>query len=127
MPIDPLLSIAVSLLILRSAWVLVRKSGHILLEGTPEWLDIERLRAELKDAVPAVEDIHHVHAWSLTSRRPLLTLHANVCEGADHDEVLASIKRFLEIKFRIDHSTIQLEPGACADERPDRCSEPEAR
>ena len=52
MPIDPLLSLLVALLILRSAWLLVRKSGHILLEGTPEWLDVDELRARARRGGP---------------------------------------------------------------------------
>ncbi|HET6467690.1 MAG TPA: cation diffusion facilitator family transporter [Geminicoccaceae bacterium] len=116
-PIDPLLSVFVALLILRSAVMLVRRAGHILLEGTPEWLDVARLRVELREAVPAVEDVHHVHVWSLTSGKPVLTLHANVREGTDYGEVLIAITGFLERRFGIGHATIQIEPGACVDER----------
>jgi len=116
MPIDPLLSILVALLILRSAWFVVRRSAHILLEGTPDWLDIEELRAELTAAVPEVQDVHHVHAWMLTSERPLMTLHAGVREGANQHEVLLAIGRFLEHRFGIGHATIQLEPSGCPDD-----------
>jgi cobalt-zinc-cadmium efflux system protein len=114
-PIDPLLSILVALLILRSAWFVVRRSAHILLEGTPDWLDIEELRAELIAAVPEVEDVHHVHAWLLTSEQPLMTLHAGVCEGADHHAVLLAIGRFLEDRFGIGHATVQIEAPGCPD------------
>ncbi len=75
LPIDPLPSLLVSVLILRSAWIVLAKSSHILLVGTPDWLDIGEPRAALKTAVPEVDDVHHVHAWSLTSERPLLTMH----------------------------------------------------
>jgi len=115
-PIDPLLSVLVALLILRSAWLLVQKSAHILLEGTPDWLDVEALKADLVAAVPAVQDVHHVHAWMLTSERPLLTMHARVQEGADRDQVLLSIRGFLEREHGIGHATIQIEPAGCADE-----------
>jgi cobalt-zinc-cadmium efflux system protein len=116
MPIDPLLSLLVALLILRSAWLLVRKSGHILLEGTPDWLDVDDLRRSLAAAVPPVEDVHHVHAWMLTSERPLLTMHARVRPGADHDEVLKAIQGVLARDHGIDHATIQIEPAGCTDE-----------
>ena len=66
MPVDPLLSVVVALLILRSAWVLLSKAVHVLLEGTPERLDVATLRSELTQAVPTLADVHHVHAWSLT-------------------------------------------------------------
>src|SRR5512132_3323871 len=73
-PIDPLLSVLVALLILRSAWLLVRKSAHIRLEGAPDWLDVDELKEGLVAAIPAVQDVHHVHAWMLTGERPLLTM-----------------------------------------------------
>jgi cobalt-zinc-cadmium efflux system protein len=115
MPIDPLLSLLVALLILRSAWLLVRRSAHILLEGTPDWLDVDELRRSLAGAVPAVEGVHHVHAWMLTSERPLLTMHARVRAGADHDEVLRAIQEVLRREHGIDHATIQIEPAGCTD------------
>jgi cobalt-zinc-cadmium efflux system protein len=117
MPIDPLLSLLVALLILRSAWLLVRKSSHILLEGTPEWLDVDELRRSLAAAVPPVEDVHHVHAWMLTSERPLLTMHARVLAGADHHQVLVAIQEALRRDHGIDHATIQIEPAGRADGR----------
>lgn len=115
-PIDPLLSVFVAVLIARSTWLLVRKSAHILLEGTPDWPDVARLRAELSEAVPEAEDIHHVHAWSLSAERPLLTLHARVRYGADCAQTLEAIKGFLKESCGIPHSTVQIEPGRCADE-----------
>ena len=115
-PIDPLLSVFVALLILRSAWFVVRKSGHILLEGTPEWLDVDELRAGLAAAVPEVEGVHHVHAWMLTSERPLMTLHAGVRAGADHQRVLVAITRFLKDEYGIGHATVQIEPAGCMDD-----------
>ncbi|MGF1640024.1 MAG: cation diffusion facilitator family transporter [Rhodospirillales bacterium] len=114
-PIDPLLSLFVAGLIARSAWRLVRKSAHILLEGAPDWLDVAELRARLTGAIPEVEDIHHVHAWSLTTERPLLTLHAKLRSGADSGETLAAITGFLRSAYGISHATVQLEPGGCPD------------
>jgi cobalt-zinc-cadmium efflux system protein len=117
MHIDPLLSMVVAALILGSAWDVVRKTTHILLEGTPEGLDVSRLRRVLKSTVPAVKDVHHVHAWSLTTDRPLLTLHVDVEPGADHLKALRDVKRFLKERFGIAHSTVQIEQGHCTDER----------
>jgi cobalt-zinc-cadmium efflux system protein len=123
-PIDPLLSLLVAGLILRSAWMLVRQSAHILLEGTPNHLDIDEIKRELPAAVPAVSDVHHVHAWSLTAERPLVTLHAQLREDADHGRVLRAIKTHLSDRFAVEHSTVQLEPGACADDaRQDGCGD----
>jgi cobalt-zinc-cadmium efflux system protein len=115
-PIDPILSLVVALLILRSAWRLTRRSAHILLEGAPEWLDEAALKAELTAAVPDVVSVHHVHAWMLTQERPLMTLHADVREGADHQEALKAIGAFLKQAYDVDHATIQIEAGRCPDE-----------
>ncbi|HYZ25911.1 MAG TPA: cation diffusion facilitator family transporter [Geminicoccaceae bacterium] len=116
-PIDPLLSLFVALLILRSAWLLLRRSAHILLEGTPDWLEIEELRAAVTSATPAIRDIHHVHAWMLTTERSLITLHAEVAPGADHQAVLAVIREVLRERFGITHATIQIETAGCTDSR----------
>lgn len=115
MPIDPLLSLLVALLVLRSAWFVIRRAGHILLEGAPDWLDVEALRADLTAAVPEVEDVHHVHAWMLTDEKPLVTLHANVAPGGDPHRVLILVRRFLEENYGVGHATIQIEPAGCAD------------
>jgi cobalt-zinc-cadmium efflux system protein len=117
-PIDPLLSLAVALLIVRSGWLLLHRSAHILLEGAPEWLEIDELRAAVRAAMPAIRDIHYVHAWMLTSERPLITLHADVAPGADLQAALSAIRTVLHERFGITHATIQDETAGCADAEP---------
>ncbi|MDP6564830.1 MAG: cation diffusion facilitator family transporter [Alphaproteobacteria bacterium] len=112
-PIDPLLSLLVALLVLRSAWQLTRRSAHILLEGAPEWLDEAALKAELIAAVPQVRSVHHVHVWMLTQERPLMTLHAEIDGTADHQAALLAINQFLKENYAIDHATIQIETAGC--------------
>ena len=117
-PIDPLLSVLVSLLILRSAWMLVRDSGHILLEAAPRELDVEAMRNDIAAAIPGVEDVHHVHAWSLTQERPMVTLHARISESAGAGEAArlsAAIKAHLRARYGITHATVEIEHGECAD------------
>jgi cobalt-zinc-cadmium efflux system protein len=113
--IDPLLALVLMLLIVIAATRLMRKSAHILLEGSPEWLDIEELQRELRTAVAGVIDVHHVHVWSLTTHHPLVTLHARIRSDASPGPVLEEIKAFLARRYALEHSTIQLEPDACAD------------
>ena len=115
LPVDPLLSVLVALLILRSAWQLTRRSAHVLLEGAPEWIDEEALKSELIAAVPQVLSVHHVHTWMLTQAHPLVTLHAEIAEGADHHDILVAINKFLKQRYAIDHATIQLESSGCVD------------
>ena len=117
MPIDPLLSVLVALLILRSAWKVVKQAGHILLEGTPEDLDAVHIREVLKQEIATVEDVHHIHIWSLTPTYPLLTLHVNLKQDSDYVQALQQIKQVLVKRFNIQHSTVQLELDRCIDHR----------
>jgi cobalt-zinc-cadmium efflux system protein len=117
-PIDPLLSALVALLILRSAWSLTREAGHILLEAAPAHLDVRTLKEELVTVIPGVEDIHHVHAWSLTQDRPMVTLHAKIGDAADGGRITAAIKGHLRARYGVDHATVEIECAACADHRP---------
>lgn len=109
LPIDPLLSVLVALLILRSAIAIVRKAAHILLEGAPEWLDVEALREDLAKAIPVVRDVHHVHAWMLTQERALMTLHAVIDKDADPAAALSDIQKHLQAAHGVDHATVQIE------------------
>jgi len=114
-PIDPLLSALVAILILRSAWSLVRETGHILLEGAPVDLDVRTLREDLVACVPGVEDVHPVHAWSLTQNKPIVTLHARIADVADGDRIASAIKARLQKRYGVHHATIEIEREACAD------------
>jgi cobalt-zinc-cadmium efflux system protein len=117
MPIDPLLSVVVAMLILRSAWKLVQRSAHILLEGAPEWLDIGQMKSKITSQVPAVCDIHHVHVLGLTPQHLMLTMHVTVAEAqASTTPVIRQVKAVLKDEFGISHSTIEVESGDCADE-----------
>ncbi len=112
---DPLLSLVIAALIARLAIRLLRRSVHILLEGTPDGVEPAAIAEQIRSRVPAVTDVHHVHAWSLGSDDALVTLHARLRPGADQDETLAAIKQILADQFGVRHSTLQLERGECAD------------
>ena len=116
LPIDPLLSLLMSVLVVRSAWALVKHSAHILMEGTPDWLDIGEVRNTLEERIPAIRDVHHVHAWLLGPQETLLTMHASVTPAADHAVVLKNAKTLLAERFGITHATIQIEVEDCVDE-----------
>jgi cobalt-zinc-cadmium efflux system protein len=112
LPADPLLSLAVSILIFRSGWLLTSDSAHILLEGSPTGFDthaVERELVELRD----VKGIHHVHAWSLTGEAVMVTLHAQINEGANGDVALSEVTQLLHRRFGVDHATVQIEEGNC--------------
>jgi cobalt-zinc-cadmium efflux system protein len=119
-PIDPILSVLVALLILRSALAITRRSWHLLMEGTPEGIDVGALRKDLMTAVPGVVDVHHLHVWALTPERPIVTLHARIADAADDQAALHALQDRLSEAFGLHHATIQIERGICAEERPRR-------
>lgn len=110
---DPILSVVVVMLILRSAWALMRESGHILLEGTPCNIDMADIRKTLLADISEAVDVHHVHVWSLTSERPLVTLHVSVAEDADEQYVLRRVHAVLADRYDLRHATVQIERGTC--------------
>jgi cobalt-zinc-cadmium efflux system protein len=114
--VDPILSLVVAVLIVRSAAQIVRASAHILLEGAPEGFDAERVRADLMASVPCVGDVHHVHAWSLTAEETFITLHVRCAPGADIDRMVPAISERLERRFGINHCTVQVDHAECEDE-----------
>jgi len=120
MPIDPLLSILVAAIIVRSGWHVVAASAHILLEGAPKELDTREIGPDLVANVAGVEGVHHVHVWSITQSRRMVTLHALICDGTDSDKVVQAIKARLEEKFSLDHATVEIERSDCADAKPKR-------
>jgi cobalt-zinc-cadmium efflux system protein len=109
MPIDPILSVLVCLLILRSAWSLVRESWHVLMEGAPDGVEADAIRTALLSDVPGLADVHHIHLWSLTPEQPMATLHGFVNDDVDRDALLLAIKQILHDKFGIDHAAVQIE------------------
>jgi cobalt-zinc-cadmium efflux system protein len=117
MPIDPILSVGVAMLIFRSAWHLVKRSAHILLEGAPEWLDVDEMQSKIISSNPEVREIHHVHVWGLTPQHPMLTMHVAVRQiQSDTTATIRSIKDLLRNEYGINHSTIEVECDDCADE-----------
>jgi cobalt-zinc-cadmium efflux system protein len=121
-PIDPILSAFVALLILRGGWRITRQSARILLEGTPSGLDPAEVTSHLLGAVPALRSIHHLHIWSLTDARPMMTLHAQLDEDADADATLRAVSKKLMERFGVVHVTVQIERTDCADSDSDqRC------
>jgi cobalt-zinc-cadmium efflux system protein len=112
-PADPLLSILVAAIVAVGAFRLTRDSAHILLEGAPEGVDIAAIGADLSRHVAGVDEIHHVHVWSLSEEGVMATLHARIAETADGDTVLAAIRDRLDAEFGIGHATIQIEREGC--------------
>ena len=117
-PIDPILSIFVCLLILRSAWALLRNSMHILLEGAPENATPEEIEQHLLKTIPNLAGVRHVHVWMITSGKALATLHVRPKEGGDPRLLVEHVEAELVKKFDIEHATVAIDwpdtaPGDC--------------
>ncbi len=116
MQIDPILSIAVAILILKSAWALVKRSAHVLLQGAPEWLDVNVMQEHLVEKIPEVASIHHVHVWGMTPQDLILTMHVCIStEATNPTDVIRQVKEQLREEYAIGHSTIEIETVDCAD------------
>ncbi len=115
MPADPLLSGVVALIMIRGGWRISREAAHILLEGAPANCSGELIERELAAAIPSVTGVHHLHVWSLTDERPVVTLHVVLRENADRDRVLVDIHSTLRERFGVQHATVQIELTPCED------------
>lgn len=113
--IDPILSLFVALILVRSAWFVTRESAHILLEHVPDHIDLKDVRTQLLDNFSELEDIHHLHAWSITQERVVATMHAKVSKPMAPENIVCRIKQYLYENFKIDHATIEVEFELCAD------------
>ncbi|WP_297899276.1 cation diffusion facilitator family transporter [Metallibacterium sp.] len=115
---DPVLSLLVSLLLLRSAWVLVRRSAHILLEGVPEGVNAEVLLAELRGLDSAIVDVHHLHLWQVGAGQRMATLHVRVARAEQGERMLRLVQTTLAERFGIRHATVQIESAGCVETGP---------
>ncbi len=112
---DPVLSMLVALLILSSAWRLLRRSTHILLEGVPDGLDSAAMVAALHGADPAIRNVHHLHVWQLASGSRMATLHVEMRDVAASARALRAVRQVLLERFQVQHVTVQIDPDECPD------------
>jgi cobalt-zinc-cadmium efflux system protein len=113
---DPVLSMLVALLILNSAWRLLRRSTHILLEGVPDGMDSGEVEQVLRGADPCILGIHHLHVWQLASGSRMATLHVELHEDADAGRAMQLVHQILRERFAIQHVTVQVDPADCPDQ-----------
>ena len=118
---DPLISIVVAVLILWSSWFLIRDAVDILLEGTPAHINIVSLREQLGRA-DGVGSVHDLHVWTLTSGVLAMSCHV-VAQNNNFNrtELLSRVRSIARERFRIDHTTIQIEEANVPDGVIDGC------
>ena len=117
---DPVASVVIALLIVFSAWSLLRQAVDVLMEGTPPGIDVDEVRSAIL-AVSGVREVHDLHVWTITSGMVSLSAHVVVDAGGSRPGLLSEIREVLDHRFGIDHATIQVEP--CGEIDSEACAE----
>ncbi|HEY6611716.1 MAG TPA: cation diffusion facilitator family transporter [Pseudomonas sp.] len=116
--IDPLVSLAIAVVIVLGTWSLFRQSLHLLFDGVPEHVDLPAVRQYLLEQ-PGVCDVHDLHVWAMSTSEVALTAHMTMNPLPEDDRFLQSVAHELHEHFGISHATLQLErdlgcPLGCA-------------
>jgi cobalt-zinc-cadmium efflux system protein len=109
--VDPLVSVAIAVLILGSAWGVLRDSTAILMEATPSGVDADAVARAITE-VPGVTSVHDLHVWTITSGFDALSAHVLVGRGEDCHGLRREIARVLAARFEITHTTLQVDHDA---------------
>ncbi|ANB56139.1 cation diffusion facilitator transporter family protein [Anoxybacillus sp. B7M1] len=105
---DPIISVLVALLILRGAWGVIKHTVHILMEGTPITIDQHEVKKAL-ESIEGVINVHDLHIWTITSGLDSLSCHMLIEDRQDSQKILQAAIHLIEEKFKILHTTIQIE------------------
>jgi cobalt-zinc-cadmium efflux system protein len=108
--LDPLLSLAIAILILYATWDLLRQSLRLTFDGVPANIELGRVREHLC-ALPGVREIHDLHIWAMSTSETALTVHLVMPDGHPGDTFLYDLGQELHDRFDIDHATVQVESG----------------
>lgn len=109
MILDPILSVLVALLIVRSAWELVKDSIHVLLQAVPRGVDARAVESGLAQ-LPEIGEAGHFHAWVLTDESIVATVHVSPARGVDPLSLPSLVSSWLKERYAIDHVTVQIDP-----------------
>lgn len=107
--LDPILSVIVALLVVRSAWRLIMDSIQVLLQATPAGIDVPKAEAQLRE-LPGVADAGHFHAWTLTDDASVATVHVTPAAGVDSLALPSLVGGFLREQYGLTHVTVQVDP-----------------
>jgi cobalt-zinc-cadmium efflux system protein len=105
---DPLISMLIGVLILFSSWNLIKESVTVLMQTVPKGIRLEEVRHTI-EKVSGISEVHDLHIWAVTSDIFTLSAHAVVTNGRDFHDVLNDIEETLKDRYKIEHTTIQLE------------------
>jgi cobalt-zinc-cadmium efflux system protein len=112
---DPLISIAIGLLIITGAWRVLREAVHILMEGVPRGMSVDQV-ADCIRGIEGVADIHHLNIWAVCSHIFALSAHVEIDPAYDgrRNQLLHTIEYKLQQTFHITHTTIQFDCSTCS-------------
>ena len=108
MPIDPILSILVAVLITIAGWRVTKEAGHILAQGAPKQLSPAKISEDLIANVPGLAEIENLRVWSLTEKETIISLEAKLASDADTQGLKRAVKTRLETAFNIAHATVEI-------------------
>lgn len=108
---DPIIGAGIGLFIVPRTWKLLSQAVHILLEGVPAEVDLEKLRGALKE-IPGVRDVTDLHVWTITSGVDAMSGHLIVKDMSDAIRILRAARALMKERHKIDHVTVQIEDEA---------------
>ena len=115
--LDPLITVLISLYIMKETYLLLRDSFNILMQSAPADIDLEQIRS-IVEKISGVKNLHHVHLWSLNDRQVHFEGHVDLEEDlsvSQAGELNKQISRILHDQFDIEHTTLQMEFGCCVE------------
>lgn len=113
---DPIVSVLLASLILRSGWKLLADCIRIMMMGKPDNISEKEIEKVIMSGVDDVKEVHHMHIWELASGQVALTAHVVMIDGGSCNNTIWNTKKLLIDNFGIAHSTIQVEHNECPDE-----------
>lgn len=108
--LDPVVSLAIVGVVVYGTWGLLRESMELALNAVPAHIDVAEIDAYLR-ALAGIADIHDLHVWGMSTTESALTVHLVVPEGYPGDAFMDEVTRTLDTRFKIHHSTLQIEQG----------------
>lgn len=112
---DPIISVIVALLILRGAWGIIKHTVHVLMEGTPITVNPSEVKAVLEN-IEGVINVHDLHIWTITSGLDSLSCHLLIKDQEDDQRILQQAIQLIAERFKIQHTTIQIETSVISHE-----------
>ena len=115
---DPIISILIGILLVKSSIEVVRDAMHVLLEGVPEGIDVKKVKSVILE-LPKIKNVDDLHIWAISSHLSALSCHIVIedCDMEESTRIVKQVKEDLKNKFHIEHATIETELTECPPEK----------